>query len=94
LVRQVSHSKDEKDKKDEINEFQLDYDALASAMNSSRAEVANALLGGFGSHAKLFISLWNISGDEVEEDSDISNDVTNPNLRAWEWISEGCYPYR
>ena len=94
LLRQVSYSRDDHDQQDEIDNLELDYDELASGMHNSRAELANALLGGFGSDAKLFISLWNITGDEVEEDSEISNDVRNPNLKAWEWISEGCYPCR
>jgi hypothetical protein len=94
FFRHVSHSRDDHDQQDKIDELELDCDELASGMHNSRTEVANALLKGFGGDAKLFISLWNSSKSEADEDHEILNDVTILKLRAWEWISEGCYPYR
>jgi hypothetical protein len=32
--------------------------------------------------------------EDDETDWEILNDVTPQKLMAWEWISEGCYPYR
>lgn len=73
-------------------------DALLHLANEARGEVYHALIKGFGNAPQLFISLWRANSyyadEEIVPDEDIvSSDLTPEKHLAYEWITEGCYPY-
>jgi hypothetical protein len=73
-------------------------DALQFLANEARAEVWRALITGFGNAPRLFISLWRAKSyyadEELVPDEDIAgSDLTPEKHTAYEWITEGCYPY-
>lgn len=75
---------------------------LHSLANNAREEVYNALLSGFGHMPTLFISLWKTNacepdyGDDDDEDVDsniVNRHLTPEKFEAYEWLTEGCYPW-
>jgi hypothetical protein len=66
-------------------------------------------LNGFGGEPGLFVSLYKTTineynhdnrdnddddyEDDYETDEEILNDLTNNKLEAYNWITEGCFPY-
>jgi hypothetical protein len=80
------------------DDSELYGDALLYLANEARGEVYRALLKGFGNASQIFISLWRANSyyadEELVLDEDIvSNDLTPEKHIAYEWITEGCYPY-
>ncbi len=81
-----------------------DLDSLLhSLVGSARKEVYIALVSGFGHLPALFISLWKTNliymddyddGDDDDLDNNIvSSNLTPEKLQAYEWLTEGCYPW-
>ncbi len=80
------------------DDSELYSDALRHLASEARGEVCHALIGGFGNAPSLFISLWRANSyyaDEelVPDEYIVSNDLTPEKHTAYEWITEGCYPY-
>jgi hypothetical protein len=82
------------------DDSELYSDALRHLANEARLDLCRALIAGFGHASQLFISLWRtnptayFTADEDEEiDDDIVNDITPEKEIAYNWITEGCYPY-
>lgn len=80
------------------DDSELYRDALQHLASEARTEVCRALIEGFGSAPGLFLSLWRANyyyADEelVPDDDIVSNDLTPEKHTAYEWITEGCYPY-
>jgi hypothetical protein len=84
---------------DELDDSELYRDALRYLASEARHEVYRALIEGFGNASALFISLWRsnfyYADEELVSDEDIvSSDLTPEKHTAYEWITEGCHPYR
>ena len=80
------------------DDSELYSDALRYLANEARGEVCHALIEGFGNAPGLFISLWRANSyyaDEelVPDDEIVGSDLTPEKHMAYEWITEGCYPY-
>jgi hypothetical protein len=80
------------------DDSELYSDALRHLASEARGEVCRELIKGFGSASQLFISLWRANyyyaDEELISDEDIvSSDLTPEKHIAYEWITEGCYPY-
>jgi hypothetical protein len=78
---------------------ELYRDALRHLANEARGEVCSALIEGFRNASGLFISLWRANSyyadeDIVSDDDIVSSDLTPEKHTAYEWITEGCYPYK
>lgn len=81
------------------DDSELYSDAIQYLANATRREVCRALITGFGGASQLFISLWRsnyyYADEEITSDDDIVNyDLTAEKHMAYEWITEGCYPYQ
>ena len=88
---------DPESQEEEIFEY-----ALREALDSSRTNVVQALLKGFGHATWLFISLWLSSNDKYAGvpwdalDPDVIDEVTNHNpygAEAYAWVESGMPPY-
>ncbi|MHC4618592.1 MAG: hypothetical protein ACYTEQ_12670 [Planctomycetota bacterium] len=81
---------------DYLSEQEFIESALASLMHDCRDEVAKTLIAGFGGEARLFSALWrSATSEDLEEDDEILHaGLTAEKCRAYEWITEGCFPYR
>jgi hypothetical protein len=73
---------------------------LQHLSTAARPEVYSALVLGFGHLPSLFISLWKTNaspadyGDDDEDDNSIANrNLTPEKFQAYEWLTEGCYPW-
>jgi hypothetical protein len=80
------------------DDSELYGDALRHLASEARDEVCRALITGFGNQPALFISLWRSNSyyaDEVRvpDDDIVNNDLTPEKHIAYQWITEGCYPY-
>jgi hypothetical protein len=77
---------------------ELYSDALRHLASEARGEVCRALIEGFGNAPSLFISLWRANyyyADEaiVSDEDIVNNDLTPEKHIAYQWVTEGCYPY-
>jgi hypothetical protein len=80
------------------DDSELYSDALRQLASEARGEVCRALIEGFGNAPGLFISLWRSNSYYADEDIVSDDDIVNSDLTpekhiAYEWITEGCYPY-
>jgi hypothetical protein len=73
--------------------------AISVLMYDYRKGVVQAIMNGFGGQQGLYASLC-LSNQNKKWDLDAGTDITNisfpmpSELSAWEWIDDGCYPYR
>jgi hypothetical protein len=82
---------------------------LQEIVDESRRVIFPKILNGFGGEPGLFVSLYKTTineynhdnrdnddddyEDDYETDEEILNDLTNNKLEAYNWITEGCFPY-
>jgi hypothetical protein len=83
---------------DDQDDSELYSDALQHLASEARREVYRALIEGFGSESGLFISLWRANDSYTDEELVSDDDIVNTDLSpekhiAFQWITEGCYPY-
>ena len=73
--------------------------AISTLMYDYRKEVVQTIMNGFGGQQGLYASLC-LSNQNKKWDVDAGTDISNisfplpSELSAWEWIDDGCYPYR